>query len=93
MQDQKLTATQRDWIKNQQAVLLKEMSIEQASVVRRFALKPYLSLEVNAESLLCLFESPKVESIEEVRIFPPLLSDSTKVIGAVEAWGWGFRGG
>lgn len=53
---------------------------------------PSMSLTIDAEKLHALMAHPVITSVEPVRLYEPLLTESTTLIGADEAWAAGFTG-
>jgi glucose/arabinose dehydrogenase len=58
----------------------------------RFGTIPYVALEVDALELQRLSELPVVASIQEDRVFEPLLNNSVPQIGGDLAWSAGYTG-
>ncbi|HKS39816.1 MAG TPA: S8 family serine peptidase [Blastocatellia bacterium] len=84
--------TQRSVIAQAQDRLLNQMPAFDAESLRRYETIPFLAMEVDVASLAYLENSPDVISIQENVAAPPLLADSTALIGAPNAWASGFSG-
>ena len=60
--------------------------------VKKYQHIPYLALQVTADELLTLIESPQVAYIQEDEHYATLLDESTEAIGAQAAWQYGGSG-
>ncbi len=64
----------------------------EAVAVETFEAIPYVVLEVDAAGLQALAENPAVTDIQQDVPSPPLLAESTHIIGADAAWAAGYTG-
>lgn len=80
--------TQKETITSAQNSLLKELSAIGAldPTAHKFSHVPYIVITVNFEALSVLQESPLIAGITQDVAEPPLLKDSTVVIGADKVW-------
>lgn len=84
--------TQRAAIARAQTSLLSRLAGVRFGNVKRFALMPYLALEIDAAGLARLAELPDVVSLQEDQLRRPSLAESVPLIGAPAAWASGFSG-
>ncbi|MCK5003524.1 MAG: S8 family serine peptidase [Candidatus Aminicenantes bacterium] len=77
-------------------------------IVRRYSTIPFMALSVSPEALLQIRSMNEVKSVSEDKLIPlpkvnnlipeddvpgkPLLSQSTEIVGATKAWGFGITG-
>ena len=92
LKNKKAIIAQRESIQRLQNQLLKELAPYKVTSVKRYKFIPYISMEVNTKALERLFKNPDVVSIEEDQLVPPLLDDSTELIGAQTCWNLSYRG-
>jgi subtilisin len=83
---------QRALIKQAGDSLLEEVQGYDATTVKRYDTLPFVGVTVNLTGIESLRASSMVIDIQEDRILRPNLKDSTKLIGAVKAWGMNARG-
>ena len=83
---------QRFLIKQAGDRLLDEVQGYDAKTVKRYDAIPIVGFTVNLTGIEALRASSLVLDIQEDRILRPNLKDSTKLIGAVKAWGMNARG-
>lgn len=92
IKSKKAISVQRESIQYLQSQLLKELAPYKVTFVKSYKVIPYISMEVNTEALEHLLKNPNVVSIEEDRLVPPLLEDSTELTGAQTCWNLNYRG-
>ena len=83
---------QHQLIAQVQQALLNRLQANNRESVKRFKYIPYLAMEVSAEELEQLKNSPEVFQIQEDGLSKPSLADSTRIVGADAAWASGFTG-
>lgn len=84
--------TQHQLIAQAQQSLLNRLQTTNRESVKRFQYIPYLAMEVSAEELEQLKQSPEIFQIQEDVADRPSLIDSTRIVGADAAWASGFTG-
>lgn len=83
---------QRRAIEQAQDALLNQMANRNVKAIKKFALIPYLAVDVDASALTALASSPSVVSIAEDRRRYPSLMESVPLVGAPSAWASGYTG-
>ena len=83
---------QRNGIARAQDAFARKAAVRAARSVRRFDFLPYVAMDVDAATLAALSTEPDVASIVEDRAVPPLLAQTTSLIGADVAWARGYTG-
>ena len=92
LKNEKAIRSQRSAIEAVQNKIGKELLERKSKVIRKYRTIPYIAASVNRSALDHLLASPDVESVEEDVAVPPLLDDSTDLVGARKVWGWGLQG-
>ena len=90
--DQPAAAVQRVAIARAQDAALDRLAGLPVDGVRRFASIPFFAARVGRAALERLATMPEVSSIQEDVAEPPLLAESTPLIGATVAWANGYTG-
>ena len=75
-----------------QQTLLNRMTRHNLSSVRQFKFIPYMAMEVDRAALEGLAEGIEVVGIEEDSVVRPVLRESTRMVGASNAWRQGYEG-
>ena len=83
---------QRGDIARAQAGLLRHLPAQEVKLQKKFTFIPYVAMEVGAEGLARLQNSPAVVSIEEDIPLRIALGESVPLIGTNAAWESGFSG-
>jgi subtilisin len=83
---------QRGNIARAQANLLRRLSALDGKSVKKFSFIPYMALQVEANGLARLKDSPEVVSIEEDLLLQAALAESVPLIGGTAAWASGYSG-
>ncbi len=83
---------QRGAIARAQDALGRKPAVRVARGLKRFSVMPYVAMEVDEATLASLRADPNVASIAEDRPVPPLLAESSRLIGAPSAWASGYAG-
>jgi len=83
---------QRDGIKRKQESLLNRLSRFEIRNPKQFDYIPFIAMEVSADALVVLRDSPDVTSVQEDIPVPPSLLQSVPLIGGINAWNMGFTG-
>jgi subtilisin family serine protease len=92
MEDKSVISVQRKNIEALQERLGSDLSKRGAKTLRTYRSLPVLAVSANQDALDYLLASPDVVFIEEDLSYPPLLDDSTEIIGAKNTRQWGLRG-
>jgi subtilisin family serine protease len=83
---------QRNAIADAGAAVIRSLAGMNATNVKKYQYVPYLAVTVNATALQALAKNPMVIEISEDVAIPPVLAESTGVVGANAAWGLGYDG-
>jgi subtilisin family serine protease len=83
---------QRNAIADAGAAVIQSLAGMNATNVKKYQYVPYLAVTVNATALQALAKNPMVIEISEDVAIPPVLAESTGVVGANAAWGLGYDG-
>ena len=84
--------SQRASIARAQNAVLGRVMRAKSSSIRRFNYIPFIALEVDEADLQALAASQEVTDIQVDTVAPPLLANSTPLIGATRAWAAGYTG-
>ncbi len=82
---------QRRKIKDEQEKFLNRHGARLGQL-KKFDFIPFLAFETNAAALEQMKADEQVESIEEDELAAPTLAESTRLVGATNAWSMGFSG-
>jgi subtilisin len=85
-------AFQRKAISDAQDSVVHALAGMHAANIKRYRYVPYLAVTVNAAALQALAQNPGVAGISEDVALPPVLAESTGVVGANGAWNLGYDG-
>jgi len=83
---------QRDMIRSTQDALTYDMQYHNATQMYSFKFIPYMAMRVDGETLEQLTNSPLVKTIHEDKLYRPLLLESLPIIGANNAFNFGYTG-
>ena len=83
---------QRDMIRGTQDALTYGMRNYNATQMHSFEFIPYMAMRVDGETLEQLNNSPLVKTIHEDKLYRPLLLESLPIIGADNAFNFGYTG-
>ncbi len=87
-----LKENQRLEIKNNQNLLLQKLQIFEPKNVKQYQTTPYLAMTIDAKTLEFLQIQPEITFIREDQLLFPMLSESTVVVHAPQAWTAGYSG-
>jgi subtilisin family serine protease len=85
-------AVQRADIRERLQGVISRLPPATAARARAFTTIPFFAADVDAVTLLQLEQDPDVASIEVDVAVPPVLADSTAIVGATTAWSAGYTG-
>lgn len=85
-------AQQRAIIDNVQQQFIDDNTAQSIEVYTTYATVPYVALEVGADDVAALLQSPLIVNAQEDIMLTTTLADSTEIIGAPRAWDAGFEG-
>lgn len=87
-----LTSPQRARIARVQSAVLTDLAAFNFGQVKRFSIVAGMALDTNLAGLDVLAAHPAVSYLEEDRLVPPTLAESTGIIGAPTVWATGNTG-
>ena len=85
-------ARQRADIAAAQSAVRAELAATQHRILREYSTVPFVALEASEESLVALERSGRVVAVQEDRPLHPLVTASTAIVQADQAWAEGFDG-
>lgn len=83
---------QRAAITRSQDLILRRLTGYDPASIKRFETIPFLAMEISVNGLERLRTDNDVVSIQEDIALAPLLTESTRIVGATNAWARGFSG-